>query len=93
MSPRRAYRRAAAVVARAHGLPVAQVLHPKGRTARAARMRAVYLTVISGVSARAVARHCAVPWTTVRRHLRLVEDARDNPDIDRRLSTLEERLA
>lgn len=93
MSPRLAYRRAAAVVAREHGLPVAQVLHPKGRAARQARHAAAYLAhVRHGLSTYQLAAVAGVTRRALRVALAACEDARDNPDIDRRLTTLEERL-
>lgn len=94
MSPRLAYRRAAAVAAREHGLSVAQVLHPKGRAARHARRLATYLAhVRHGLSQYQLTAVAGISRRGVQIALASCEDARDNPDIDRRLTTLEERLA
>ncbi len=94
MTPRLAYRRAAAIAAREHELSLMRVLRPKGRDARRARHQAIYIAhVMMGVSQRQVACAAGLALRAVQKAVGTLEDARDNPDIDRRLTTLEERLA
>lgn len=60
----------------------------------AARDEGIYLAVIAGgVPARAVARAAGLSHTAVNKLLRRVENRRDHPEVDDRLSRLETEIA
>ena len=85
-----AMRRAAAVVARATRLRVADVLAPSRWPERRARRTAVYLAVTAGgVPGRQVARVAGLHHRQVQRALAQIEDRRDDPAFDAFLSRLE----
>lgn len=84
-----AFTRAAGVVARAHGWPPALVLDPRGRSARQARLLAVYLSHVGlGQPIKAVARAARLSPKGVRYAVQTVEDRRDDPRLDRRLDRM-----
>lgn len=92
---RHALTAAARIVAAEARLPVEAVLAPRGhgRAAWRARQRAAYLAVVVGdVPAHAVAAAAGIDEKSVRKALAVVEDARDRPDVERRLARMETRL-
>lgn len=93
MTAEAAFRRAVAVVARAHRVPVTEVLSPRGLPARRRRQLAAYLAVVGlNQSIKPVARAAGLESKTIRHALARLEDLRDLPEIDERLALLEARL-
>ncbi len=89
----RAFRRAAALVARSHGLPMDEVLAPRGRAARGQRLVAAYLAVVGlGQPIKRVAAAAGLNPRGISRALARIEDQRDIPAVDARLDHLEARL-
>lgn len=89
-----ALKRAAAVVASAHGVTVSDVLRPRGRPLQHARRLALYLAVTGlGVRRRQLAAAVPCDRRGLARVLHHLEEQRDDPNVDRHISQLEERLA
>lgn len=92
--PAATFLRAAAVVANDVGLGVDEIISPRGWPAKRARQTAIYLTVVAcNVARMQVARVAGVRLWTVQSALARLEDARDDPGVDRRLTQLEEVMA
>jgi len=93
MSPQIAYRRAAAVVARAYGCSICEIEQPRGRARRQARLVAAYLAVTaSNQSIRSVARVVGVDHRAIGRGMARIEDRRDVASEDFRLAQLEDAI-
>lgn len=95
MSPMVALRSAALVVAQADGVPVGQVLHPGGfgRPAQRRRHLAAYLAHVAlGVPKKRLASAFGITPRAVRQGLSHIEDQRDCPAADARISQLEDLL-
>ena len=91
--PDHAFRRAIGIVSGHVGIPIDRVVRPSGRVERRARHHALYLaSVVADHGCCALARVAGLsPWG-VGKALRAVEDSRDDPEIDRKLATLEEAM-
>ena len=95
MRDRAAYRVALAAISEREGVSVRDVMARRKRSMAAAKLhnQALYLAVVvCGVPGRAVARAAGVSESYVRRVLRLIEEARDDAALDRRLDELELRI-
>ena len=94
MAPVELYVAAARIVAREYRLPVDAVLMPVGWEARRARHVALYLAHVGArVSMKALTRITGIERHTLRDSVRSLEDRRDDPAFDARLTRLEEALA
>lgn len=93
VAPSIVYRRAAAVVARAAGLKVRDVLRPRGQPARRARHRALYLaSVAGGVPQRPLARVARCSLHALQNGLARMEDLRDDAAADAEFVKMEGQL-
>jgi hypothetical protein len=91
--PHQIWRQAAQLVARADRVPVRDVLRPRGWPAKRRRMQALYLAhVAGGLSIRRVAHAAGVAWSSAHAAVQAIEDRRDDAELDRTLTALEERL-
>lgn len=88
------FRDAAEVIASSDGVPVSQILRPTGRAAKRLRHVAAYLVVTTaGVPTNRLSRAVGVSRCAIRHGLAAVEDMRDAPEIDARLSRLEDAFS
>ena len=95
MSPRKAFRRAASVVARDCSVPLQTLLVPRGgrRQVQRARQVALYLAVVSLDVCRSQAAHAVgISHQYGMRAVAKIEDLREEPEFDRWIASLEERL-
>lgn len=84
------------IVAAVYGVPAGEVRAPTRRTVRVANARqmAMYLVCVSaGLGMTRTGRLMGRDRTTVRHAVRIIEDSRDDPDADRRVSALEVLIA
>ena len=89
----RAVKRAAGVVARSAGVPVQQVLQPRGWKAKRLRHQALYLAVTAvGVRRYQVARAAGVDARLVERCVAMIEERRDDDRFDLLIGRLELKM-
>lgn len=90
-NPVQEYGAALSIVARAEGLPPDAIAMPRGWPARRARHLAFYLAhMVGGGTINGLARSAGVGVMTVHAAVVGIEEARDNRDVDARISALEE---
>lgn len=88
--------RAVELASTAYGVPASELMAPtrRARQVASARQVAMYLVCVSaGLGMTQTGRLMGRHRTTVRHAVRIVEDSRDDPDADRRVSALEALIA